>query len=284
MRKFFALILTLLLTGSLILFTLAFAAGQAVSPAMEEGGIQVSDAVIREEKALAAEKINELSALYGFDPEPVIALVTDELLKDLNDQASAWWSAILTEGQAGEAPVWDAEELDRTLNADPYFTAMEDREEAEYLVSSAVTEVHRAILRMVLPIRQQTVRLGLQETVKRVDLPNLVAFFAGTLWALLALCALLSGLIVLLFIRRLKDAAQFIGSALGAAAITVLAVMILLKTAGIESMLREASVSLAFLYGRLLGGALLRAGLAALVMAAGCAALILLSGKRGKRA
>lgn len=284
MKKMLAVLLAFLLTGTLIGFVLTFAVRQAVVPAMQDGGMKVSDEVIRKEKQLASEQIHDLAELYGFDAEPVIELITDDLLTDLNAQAADWWSQLLNEGRAGEVPAWDTEELELLIGADPNLAAMEDREDAEYRISSAVEEVRGSIVRMVLPMRQQTIRLGLQAAGKRADLPGLILFLVGSPWALLALGALISGLIALLLFRSAKDILQYIGSALGAAAIVLAAVILLFALSGVEPMLREASASLAFLYTQLFSAAVIRACALALVMAALCAVMLSRSGKRGKTA
>ena len=284
MKKILAILLAFLLTGTLIGFVLTFAVRQAVAPAMREGGTEVSDEVIREEKQLATEQIQRLAELYGFEAEPVTALITGDLLKDLNVQAADWWSQLLNDGRAGEVPAWDTEELEQVISEDPNLAAMEDREQAEYRISSAIEEVRGSVVRLVLPMRQQTIRLGLQAAGKRVDLPSLILFLIGTPWALLALSALLAGLVALLCFRNAKDIRQYIGSALGAAAIVLVAVIILFAASGIEPMLREASASLAFLYSRLFNAAVIRAGALTLAMAALCAVMLSRSRKRGKTA
>ena len=283
MKKILAILLAFLLTGTLIGFVLTFAVRQAVAPAMREGGTEVSDEVIREEKQLATVQIQRLAELYGFEAEPVTALITGDLLKDLNVQAADWWSQLLNDGRAGEVPAWDTEELEQVIREDPNLAAMEDREQAEYRISSAIEEVRGSVVRLVLPMRQQTIRLGLQAAGKRVDLPSLIIFLIGTPWALLALSALLAGLVALCF-RNAKDIRQYIGSALGAAAIVLVAVIILFAASGIEPMLREASASLAFLYSRLFNAAVIRAGALTLAMAALCAVMLSRSRKRGKTA
>ena len=271
MKKILAILLAFLLTGTLIGFVLTFAVRQAVAPAMREGGTEVSDEAIREEKQLATVQIQRLAELYGFEAEPVTALITGDLLKDLNVQAADWWSQLLNDGRAGEVPAWDTEELEQVIREDPNLAAMEDREQAEYRISSAIEEVRGSVVRLVLPMRQQTIRLGLQAAGKRVDLPSLIIFLIGTPWALLCF-------------RNAKDIRQYIGSALGAAAIVLVAVIILFAASGIEPMLREASASLAFLYSRLFNAAVIRAGALTLAMAALCAVMLSRSRKRGKTA
>ena len=119
MKKFFAWFLAFLMTGTLILFGMCFAGQQAIAPAMGDAGAPVSDSVIREEKELVRERITALAELYGFSAEPVIGAVNEETLRDLNEQASLWWSSVLRDGKAGKELKWDTTELEKILEADP---------------------------------------------------------------------------------------------------------------------------------------------------------------------
>lgn len=284
MKKIIAVLLAFLLTGTLILFCVTFTARQVILPAMSGNGAQVSDAVIREEQKLARKRVEKLAAIYGFDAEPVISLVTEDTLRELNSQASRWWGKLLQEGKTGEGLEWDTDELEQVLASDAYLSGMEDRDRAEYLQSSAAKDIRSSITRMVLPMRQQTMRLGMQEIGKRADLPSLITFFLGVPWAALALCALLAGLIALLGSGKFKGAAQYIGSALGAAALVLVALMVLYLTSGILPMIREASDGLTIQYQNAVSGSMIRAGILAAVMAAGCILCLAKGRRNGKTA
>jgi hypothetical protein len=281
MKKVIAFLLALLLTGALILFCVSFISRQVILPAMNEGGAKVSDAVIREEQQLARERVAKLAELYGFDAEPVISTISEDTLRDLNGQASRWWSTLLKKGKAGDVLQWDTEELEKVLASDTALSRMEDQDRADYLRISAAEEVRNSITRMVLPMRQQTIRLGMQEVGKRVDLPSLISFFLGVPWAALALCALLAGLIALLESRKFSGSVIYIGSALGGAAIVLAALMILCVSAGILPMIREASAGLTIQYQSVISGAMIRAGILAAALAAGC--ILCLAGSRKNR-
>lgn len=270
MKKIVAMLLTFLLTGALILFSVTFLLQQIIQPAMGENGAQVSDAVIREEQQLARERVTKLADLYGFEAGPVIGLITEETLRELNSQASRWWNTLLKDGKIGEAPGWDTEILSETLDDDEFLNRTSEAERAEYLKLSAAEEVSNSIIRMVLPMRLQTLRLALKKVENRIDLPNVIMFFLGVPWAALALCALLAGLIALLESRKFPGVKRFVGYALGAAALVIVALMILYQSAGILPMIREASAGLTIQYRDIVSGTMVRAGILAAVMAAGC--------------
>lgn len=284
MKKTIAVLLAFLLTGSLILFCVSFVGRQVIAPAMGEDGAQVSDAVVREEYSLVQEHVKELAELYGFEAEPVISLISEDKLRELHTQASQWWSSILRDGKVGEEIKWYANELEETLLSDDRLSRMEDRDRADYLAAAGAEDVRRSIIRMVLPMRQQTIRLGIQKVGERVDIPNVVTFFLGMPWAVLALCALLAGLIALLENRKPGDAWHYIGSALGGAALVMILLIILYLSAGFLPMIREASAGLAVQYRSVASGAVIRAGILTAVMAAGCVLLLTVSRKDGKTA
>lgn len=281
MKKILAVLLAFMLTGTLILFSVSFLGRQIILPAMNEGGAQVSDAVIREEQQLARERVTRLADLYGFDAEPVVSLIGEETLRDLNSQASRWWSTVLQDGTTGESLRLDTRELEQVLASDPRLAANKDPERDEYLEVSAAEDVRNSILRMVLPMRVQVIRLGLQEIGKRIDLPNIITFFLEVPWATLALCALLAGLIALLQGKKFHDAALYIGSAMGGAALVLAALMALYLCAGILPMIREASAGLTIQYRSILSGTMIRAGILTAALAAGC--VLCLAPKRKNR-
>ena len=284
MRRIIAVLLAFLLTGSLVLFGLCFTGRQAVLPLMNGNSALSGTSLLREEKQLVRERVEALADLYHFEAEPVIAVITDDVLLDLNQQASDWWSTLLRNAETGEMPSWNTEELELALASDKRLAAMEDRERAAYLSDAAVRSVHDSVVRLVLPLRQQTVRLGMQEASKRVDILNVLAFFLDVPWTLLALCALLAGLLALLGRRGSGDAMMFTGSALGAAALVMVALVVLCLCAGIQPMIREASAGLAVQYRSVVSGAVTCSGLIVLAMAAGCVLLLLRSRRNGAKA
>lgn len=284
MKKILAILLALMLTGALILFGVSFLGRQIIQPAMDEDGAQVSGSVIREEQQLARERVTKLAGLYGFEAEPVISLINEETIRELNSQASIWWSELIRDGKIGEAIQWDTEELEQVLASDPGLAGNNDAERKEYLEVSAAEDVRNSIIRMILPMRVQVIRLGMQEVGKRVDLPNIITFFLGVPWAALALCALFAGLIALLQGKKFNDAPLYIGSALGGAALVIIALVVLYLCAGILPMIREASAGLTIQYRSVVSGTMVRAGILAAAMAAGCVLCLAVKRKNGKTA
>ena len=272
MRKVVVILLAFLLTGTLVLFCVSYVGRQVILPAMSgEDGAQVSEAIIREEKLLVRERVTELSELYGFDAEPVIGVISEDTLRDLNRQASRWWSTLLQDGKAGDELRWDISELEDVLASDASLNRMDDQEQAEYMGLTVADEVYSSVNRMVLPMRQQIIRLGMQKIGQRIDTVNLITFFMRIPWAALALCALLAGLLMLLRSRKTPDSLQYIGAALGGAALVLACLLILYQFSGILPMIREASAGLAIQYQSVASEAMIRAGILTAAMAMGCA-------------
>ena len=281
MRKIIAVLRAFLLTVSLVLFCVSFIGRGIILPAMGEDGAQVSDAVIREEQELARKRVEELSGLYGFDAETAAAAIDEETLRDLNRQASGWWGTLLQTGTADDAISWSTVKVEQALASDPVLNTMEDREQAEYLATVSTDAIRESIVRMVLPMRLPTIRLGLQEIGKRADITNLINFSVDIPWTALALCALLAGLIALLGKQGSGDARQYIGSAMGAAALVLTVLLILYMSIGVLPMIREASAGLTIQYRSVISGAMVRGVLLAAALAAGC--ILCLAGNRGKK-
>ena len=270
MKKIVAIPLCFLLTAALILFSVSLIGTGIIAPAMNKDGAQTGDDVIREELSLVRERIDKLAELYGFEAEPVKEFVNEEKLHDLNVQASRWWSSVMQNGRAGDSLTWDTNELREILYSDPLLTADRDWEKTENSIYTIEQEIQESVFRIVLPMRQNVIRLVLKKAGNRLDLPNLITFFMGIPWTLLALCALLSGLIVLLESRNPVKALPYIGSALGGAALVLAAIAVIYLSAGILPMIREASKSLTIQYRSAESKALITAAPLTAAMGAGC--------------
>lgn len=282
MKKIILIPLAFLLTAALILFCVSLIGNRILAPAMGENGARVSGSVIREELSLVRERITELSKLYGFTAQPVIDYVDEETLRTLNEQASRWWSTVLRDGKAGAELSWNTGELFTILSDDPALEAAKEKAETAVVVTELVEKIRESVFRVVLPVRQAVIRLGLKKAGDRVDLPNLITFFLGVPWAALGLCVLLAGLIALTAGRDLKKALSYAGSALGASALVLAAAVVLYLSAGILPMIREASQSLTIQYRTVVSGAIIRAAVMTAVLAAGCV-LCLGQGLKGGR-
>lgn len=284
MKKILVWLLAFLLTGCLVLFGLLFAGQQAVAPAIRQGGAPVNPAVVDREAELIRERITEQAAIYGFSPEPVIAFVDRGTLEEMNRDGSMWWYSILTSGSMGKVPALDKDALVKILRADPALMANRDEIEQEFAADEAAEAVLKNVTRVVLPFRQEAVSVGLQEAGKRLDIPNLVAALRDLPWTVLALAALLAGLIALLESRKLRFSLPYIGSAFGAAALVLIVILVLAGTMGIQPLIREASASLAIQSEGLFTATAVCLGVLAAVLLCGCALCLVMSSRKGRKA
>ena len=275
MKKVLCWLLAFLLAGSLALYGVSFACARAVEPGMKEGGTPVSDSVQRMEMNLIREKIEALAPIYDFSAKTAMKVVTDEKIAEMNRQAALWWNGILVNGEPGEVPAFNTEELTGAFAADIVAAGGSD-EDAELRAADAANAVSESILRIVLPLRLPIVGRGLSEASARVDLGNIIRFLTGIRWAALAVCALLAGLIALLESRKLRMSLRYIGSAMGAAVLVIAACLVLYALSGVDPLIAGASPSLAAQYGALVNSAAIPLFLYTALLLAGCIACLIL--------
>lgn len=267
MKKTISILLAFLMTGLMLLFCFTFLARELIVPAMDGKGIQTGDELIREEQQLVQKRIAKLADMYGFRAEPVAAVISEEILQDLNDQSALWWKSIMKRGKTGDAIRWKTDDVEQAIGGNLIST---DREETEGVAAAGADAIRTSVIRTVLPVRQEILELGLYKAGEKLDLPNLISFFVGIPWAALALYALLAGIIALAWSgRTIRDALPYIGDSLGAAALVMIAAATLYLHIGVQPMIREASESLAFIYQRAASRTMLLAGILTLIMAAG---------------
>lgn len=284
MKKIIGWLLAFLLTGCLVLFGVTYAGCRALVPALNEEGAPLDETVTAREMKLISDRITELGGIYGFTPGPVIAAVDRETVEEMEHKGARWMTSVLTLGKVGEQPALEKAKIQQVLLEDKALVGDASPEDAQFLASEAAEAVMTGVARIVLPFRQPVVRKGLLEVGKRIDIADMVRFFRGTPWATLAMCALLAGLIALLESRKLRFSLPYIGSALGAAAIVLLALVYLTGSMGVHDLLYSASLSLAYQADVLATAAAVRILILAGAMLAGCVLCLALARRTGKKA
>ena len=282
MKKVISILLAFLLASALILFSISFIGNRIIAPGMSENGAAVNDSVINEELGIVRERVTELSVIYGFNADTVNSLIDRDTLSQLNRQAFQWWKSILQEGKAGEALYWDTDDLYEHVLSDSVQNAEGNWTKASSLAQEITEKVRECVFRIVLPMRQNVIRLGLKKIGDRIDLPGMISFFMSIPWALLALCMLLAGLIFLIAGKNPVGALPYIGSALGGAALVLAAILAVYLSAGILRMIQEASQSLMIQYRTVELGSLITASVMTAVMTAGCVMCLKTRRKGGK--
>ncbi len=282
MKKAISILLSFLMTGLMILFCLSFLGQQLILPVMNQEGAPASDELIREEKQMVQKRVAKLADLYGFKAEPVADTIDENILRDLNAQTSLWWNSILKRGRTGDEINWKTDAAEQAIAGN---LLSDDPEETEGLAAAGAEAIRASVIRIVLPVRQQIVELGLHKAGKKIDLPNLINFFLGVPWAVLALYALLAGLIALVWSRRsIREAMPYIGGSLGAAVLVMITFAVLYLMTGVEPMIREASESLAFIYQKAVSMTMVRGAILTIIMAAGCILCMAGGSKKDKTA
>ena len=268
MKKTISILLAFLMTGLMLLFCFTFLARELIVPAMDGNGVQAGDELIREEQQLVKKRVAKLADTYGFRAEPVAAVISEDILRDLNDQSALWWKSILKRGKTGDAIRWKTDDVEQAIGEN---LISADKNETEGVAAAGAEAIRTSVIRTVLPVRQEIMELGLYKAGEKLDLPNLISFFTGIPWAALALFVLLAGLIALAWSgRTIREALPYIGGSLGAAALVMIAAAVLYLRTGIQPMIREASESLAFIYQQAASRTMLLAGILTVIMAAGC--------------
>ena len=269
-----------LLTLSLTLCVLCFFAVRALTDHSLHEQITTNDTVMGWQMARAEEKIGELAQEYRFPAELTTDLLTLEAFREKNREVAAWWTEVLTTGKSNSTPDWKLPELRSALEMNPSFAEGLDESEVASRAIEATEAVEKVLSVTVLPVRIKLVRAGLDWLQKRVHVGSLVRFASGLPVILLALAALLAGLIALINVRHPVGWMRIFGCVLGGAALSLAVVMLLFRLLNLDGMIREASQVLSAQYGILAGNTLLRLGLMTLGFAALSALLLILFSKR----
>ena len=89
-----------------------------------------------------------LAEIYGFSAEPVIAVVNEESVRDMNRQASAWWSSVFRIGTAGDVPAVDTKAIEKAiLAANLGFTPQNTGEFIRIVVPSPTEERRKELVK-----------------------------------------------------------------------------------------------------------------------------------------
>ena len=210
-------------------------------------------------------RAEELAAKYGFAPQSVLSVVTQDSVTAYSREVIAWWMGLLGDEPVLEAPAYPTADIEAAVRADELFQASIPAVQQRTVARDSVAyEMGRAVSRAVLPLRTELIALVMPRLQERISLPvwmnrlaKLPLVSAGTALGLM--------LMIWLFLRTRPDkAALYAGTALAGAALTVLGLTALLPLLNLGGMAAELSDMLALQCGVLYKGLALRALLAAL--------------------
>ncbi len=259
-------LLALLLTVSLLLTALTLTMTRVLTDQGLHEGIATDALVTNAQMDAITAKVTALAEAQSFQPETVTALIAPEELRAYNRDVTRWWMDLLTFPEADTAaPVWDTQAIQEAVLEDPLFQEAHTPATRRTIARDQVAfAVGREIQSAVLPLRTQLIALAADAVRDRLDVSaHLDVFTQLPLW-LGGVSAVLALMILLLTHRRLCKGGLYIGSALAAAGLILLLVLVLTAAADVPGMLGELSALLALQVNLLLQAlAIPTAGMAA---------------------
>lgn len=267
-------LLTLFITAA-ILCTLAV---QLLTSAGLHRAIATGDGVVNSETRYIHERIDEMAAEYGFSAERMKEVIGKEEIRQINKEAASWWTALLTEGKAGQVPRWYSSQVEEIL----YETMPENnrREDPQTIASDLMDMVERT----VFPLRETLVSTGMDYVEKKADIVSMVRAMRGLPLILLLCCLAAAGAVALLMGREIFRSLKYYGSALagaGFAIVTTIVIILLLRPA---AYIAEASRPLMMEIETIAGRIFMAAGATvAVLLAAGYICLAKYRGRKAKK-
>jgi len=225
--------------------------------------VALHDSVVSAQMERGEARVQELAQQHHFMPETVLSLLTREAVEQYGRDVIAWWTGMLEADPDLEIPEFGVSEIQAAVRADELFKENTSeglrlriaRDEVAY-------EVGVAVKNAVLPIRTSLVELAAPIALAKVDVPRLVGLLDTAKYALLALCAAL--MVIMLLICRGPVGVVYAGGAAAAAGLLMLLVMLGVTMLDIPGMIRPLSELLAqqvqVLGGEMMKQTLLKAG------------------------
>lgn len=235
-----AWILAFMLAGTLAVTIMSAGAGTALSSEDLHVRASVSDSVVREQKEKIDARIRELAEEYAFSTDAVTGTITEETIRELDQEYARWWTRIVNEGVIGDVPEWSSAELENAI-AENMEAAGENAAER---AGEAAGAIEKTIHETLMPVRKALITLGLKFIRKRIDLPSAIRLLGQLPLAGAAFCLALAGLIALLTARKTRLGLKYFGTAAAGAGLSVIAGFIMVSLLGIPKMILESSVVL----------------------------------------
>ena len=273
-----AWILTFLLTVMLSVTLLSVIAVQGLSSAGFHLSVATDEGLMDTQMAHIHEQVDRMAEEYGFSAEAVKTSISREELKEKNSEAAAWWTMLLTEGEMGGFPRWDASSIEEAVYST--IDAEKSAEEPRAVVADVVTVVERT----VFPMRESLLTAGMKYAETAVDLAGSIRSLRKVPLFALALSLLIAGLIALLLGREIFRSLKHFGSAAAGTGLVLLAVCAAVWIMRPGEMIAQASERLAGTFSFLMGRIGLSTGIMiVLLLAIGYSCLILYRKKAAVR-
>lgn len=202
------------------------------------------------------ERLEHISAQYGFQADTVRPLITAESLNAYVRQVSDWFCRFLRGNPVWQMPEWNGNGLTEAILQDPGFISGTEEWRRTGEAANAAYAIINAVTGTVLPLRSDLMNPVLEKISEKVDLTRIVTVLPTLFWLLCCVAFLCTGLQALLLSRRLTTMLRFTGAAFGATALLMILSILPVLLANFPGMLAEvnqiASVAAGMLQNRLL--------------------------------
>ncbi len=172
--------------------------------------------------------VKEICAEYGVSEDSILPLITRESVIQYNRDVIGWWMNMLQNGEASDAPAWEAADLETAVREDVLFRetvpSVHQKAMARNTVAPAMIKV---ISDTVIPVRSLLVTFAMTKVAERVSLPVLMQTLRLIPLVLLGVSAVLMAAICLIFRGRPRRRAIWGSSPLMACAMAVLVMLAL---------------------------------------------------------
>ncbi len=251
---------TFLLTVFLLIALLSSIALQAMTSAGLHLQVANDDSVLERQMLRIYEKIDLLADEYGFSAEIVKAAVSREELAEMNQKAAAWWTRLLTDGEADPFPRWYSGSIE-----DAVYDAL-DSEKFREDPRTIVADLTDIIERTVIPLREILLTSGMDLVKMRIDVSGTIRSLQKIPVLCLMMCLVSTGLIALLLGREMILLLRHYGTAMAATGLLIMTVGVIMITLRLRETIAQASGELAWSFNTLMGkinmeGILLSVGL-----------------------
>lgn len=283
-RHLVCAVLSFLLTASLLVTTMVGVVGMLLFDRGLHERTALSDAVIDAQMKRLTAEISEICDEYSVSEEMILPLVTRESVTAYNREVISWWMGMYQGGGVAPAPEWQAADLETAVREDEMFQSAVSSAQRKMVARDRVAPaIRKAISDAVLPVRDSLLSFAMAKIVERIDL----AAYAGILYyaplASLAVSALLTALICLVFKGRPRRRALWGSSPFMAAAFVVIGALALLALLNIPAQVAEMSEILAMQVAALMRALYLRMALTSAVCLLGGAAWMHLAYRASRR-
>lgn len=262
----FTVLLSMLLTATIIC-TLAV---RMMTSSELHLAIATGDDTVQHQTSIIHDRIDLIAEAYGFDAESVKKAVSTDEIRNFNKETAAWWSTFLIQGKMKDAPIWYSSEIEESLyNADRSNNPAED---PQFIAEDLTTIIQNTLF----PFRDSLMNKGNSILQDSVDVPNIIRTLRRLPLLGFAACLLMAGMIALFLGRGFYHCLKHYGTAMAAAGLTSVSLIILILLFRPGRILAEGSIALADVVGVIASYFGTRIGLAAVgLIVAGFVCLIL---------